>query len=99
MSTLTTAAFWKATAERAVSTAAQTAIGAIGATALVHEVDWLVVGSTVALATILSILKGLAAGTSGTGPGFTDAEVLTTPGHGRRRDVDGVADGRDTPGL
>ena len=95
MSTITTAQFWKATAERAISTAAQTAIGAIGATALIHEVDWAIVGSTVALATVLSVLKGLAAGTSGTGPGLGDAETLTP--RGRYADRDGVMDGRVTP--
>lgn len=50
----------KAATVRAIKTAAQTAIGAIGATTLFSSVDWLVVGSTVLLATILSYLMSLA---------------------------------------
>lgn len=45
---------------RAVKTAAQTAVGAIGASVVLAEVDWLVVGSASALAAILSLLTSLA---------------------------------------
>jgi len=45
---------------RAVRTAAQAAIGAIGAATVFSEVDWRVVGGTVLLATIMSYLTSLA---------------------------------------
>lgn len=48
-----------ATAVRGVKTAAQSAIGAIGATAVVNEVDWGIVVGTVGIATVLSILTSL----------------------------------------
>lgn len=44
---------------RALKTVAQTAIATIGTTALVHEVDWVVVGSASALAGVLSLLTSL----------------------------------------
>lgn len=50
----------KAATIRAARTAAQAAIGAIGAATVFSEVDWKVVGGTVLLATILSYLTSLA---------------------------------------
>lgn len=52
--------WFKAAGVRAIKTAAQTAIGVIGATAVFNEVDWYVVGGTVLLATITSLLTSLA---------------------------------------
>lgn len=45
---------------RAVKTAAQTALAAIGSSALLTEVDWSVVGLTVALSVIASLLTSIA---------------------------------------
>ena len=45
---------------RALKTVAQTAVASIGVTAMIHEVDWIVVGSTAALAGILSLLTSIA---------------------------------------
>ena len=45
---------------RALKTVAQTAVASIGVTAMIHEVDWLVVGSTAALAGVLSLLTSVA---------------------------------------
>lgn len=59
-SVLTNKDWWKAAAIRAIRTIAQTAIAAIGTTALIENVNWLVVGSTAALAGILSLLTSLA---------------------------------------
>ena len=45
---------------RALKTVAQTAVASIGVTAMIHEVDWVVVGSTAALAGVLSLLPSIA---------------------------------------
>ena len=44
---------------RALKTVAQTAVASIGVTAMIHEVDWVVVGSTAALAGVLSLLTSI----------------------------------------
>lgn len=44
---------------RAVKTAAQVAIGAIGAAATIGEVNWMMVGSTVALSVVVCILNNV----------------------------------------
>jgi hypothetical protein len=51
--------FLKDMLERAIKTAAQTAIATIGATATFGSVDWKIVGSTALLATITSILTSI----------------------------------------
>ena len=45
---------------RAIKTVCQTAVATIGTTAVFHEVDWLMVGSTSLLAGILSLLTSVA---------------------------------------
>lgn len=50
----------KAAAVRAVKTVAQSAIAAIGASAMISEVDWVVVASTAVLAGVVSILTSIA---------------------------------------
>lgn len=52
--------WWKAAGVRAVKTVAQTAVAAIGTTAMVSEVNWLVVGSTALLSGVLSLLTSIA---------------------------------------
>ena len=50
----------KAAAVRAVKTAAQAAIGVIGASAVMGDVSWAMVGSAAALAAIVSVLTSVA---------------------------------------
>ena len=50
----------KAAAVRAIKTVAQTAVATIGTSAVVGEVDWLLVGSASLLAGILSLLTSVA---------------------------------------
>lgn len=50
----------KAAAIRAIKTVAQTAVATIGTTAVFHEVDWLIVGSSALLAGVLSVLTSVA---------------------------------------
>ncbi len=50
----------KAAGIRAVKTMAQTAAAAIGTTALLNEVDWMMVVSTSVLSGILSLLTSVA---------------------------------------
>lgn len=52
--------FLKAAGIRAVKTVAQTAIATIGTTAMISQVDWLMVLSTAGLAGVLSLLTSVA---------------------------------------
>lgn len=53
-------AWWKAAGIRALKTVAQAAIGVIGTSVLLSEVNWLIVASTAAMAGVLSLLMSLA---------------------------------------
>jgi len=50
----------KAAGVRAIKTVAQTAVATIGTTAVMKEVDWIMVASASALAGILSLLTSIA---------------------------------------
>lgn len=50
----------KAAAVRAIKTAAQTAVGVIGAAAVMGAVDWQMVASASALAAVVSVLTSVA---------------------------------------
>lgn len=52
--------WFKAAGIRAVKTAAQAAIGTIGASAAMGDVDWLLCGSAALLAAVLSLLTSIA---------------------------------------
>ena len=57
-----TKTFIKASLIRAVRTFCQSAVAAIGTTAMLGEVNWLAVLSTASLAAILSVLNAVATG-------------------------------------
>lgn len=54
--------FWKAALIRAVRTLCQSAIAAIGSSAILSEVSWPIVASTAVLAALLSVLNSIATG-------------------------------------
>ena len=60
MKNIFTLEWLKAAGIRALKTVAQTAIATIGTTALMYEVNWIVVGSASLLAGILSMLTSIA---------------------------------------
>lgn len=53
-------AWWRAAGIRALKTVAQAAIGVIGTSVLLSEVNWLIVASTAIMAGVLSLLMSLA---------------------------------------
>lgn len=50
----------KAAGVRAIKTVAQTAVATVGTSAVIGEVDWIMVGSAALLAGILSLLTSVA---------------------------------------
>ncbi|MFE4336081.1 holin [Streptomyces sp. NPDC056831] len=68
-----TSAFWLATAERAVRTAAQTLVATLGLDAAgVLDVDWGQGLSLAGSATLLAVLTAITTSGSGDGPGLTE---------------------------
>ncbi len=60
--------FWKDAAERAIATAAQTAVGVLGVAGLgLLDVDWTAALSVSALAGLVSVLKSVVASRFGDG--------------------------------
>ena len=54
--------FWKAAANRAVRTMAQTALATIGTSAFMQDINWYLVGSASLIAGIISVLTSIATG-------------------------------------
>ena len=54
--------WWKASLVRCIKTIAQTAVATIGTSAVMGDVNWLMVGSASLLAGILSILTAIGSG-------------------------------------
>lgn len=52
--------WWKAAGIRAIKTVAQSAVATIGTSAVLHQVDWVMVASASVLAGILSLLTSVA---------------------------------------
>lgn len=60
MKTLKSKTWWKAAGIRAVKTMAQAAIATIGASTMITETNWVMVGSATVMAGLLSILTSVA---------------------------------------
>lgn len=60
MKTLKSKAWWKAAGIRAIKTMAQTAVASIGASTMITETNWVMVGSATVMAGLLSILTSVA---------------------------------------
>jgi hypothetical protein len=78
-----TLAFWAATAERAIKTAAQTAAGffIVGTTGIL-DLDWATVGSVSGAAAVLSVLTSLASsGTGSSGPSLAGESLPVDARH------------------
>ncbi|URM90428.1 holin [Streptomyces sp. MRC013] len=78
---MTTSAFWKAAAERAVRTFAQAVLGAVGADQLgLLDVDWGQAAGVGGLAAVLAVLTAVAtSGVGPAGPGITETPTRRTP--------------------
>ena len=79
--TYTSTAFWTATLERAIKTAAQSLITLIGTEAVgILAIDWAQILSVTATMTLLSVLTSVASGPIGEpGPGMMSGEAIVQP--------------------
>lgn len=68
--------FWKAAAERAIKTFAQSLVAALSIGVGLLDAPWVAALSTAAMAAVMSILTSMASAGSGGGPSLTNAEVL-----------------------
>lgn len=75
--------FWKATVERAVKTAAQSAAALLVGDGIgLLTVDWTAVGSVAGLAAVVSVLTSVGTGAVSDGsPSAVNAEKLAAPAH------------------
>ncbi|WP_459249521.1 holin [Streptomyces youssoufiensis] len=75
-----TTGFWKATAERAVRTAAQSSLAVLGAGATgVLDADWAGAASVGGLAAVLAVLTAVATSGGTEGPGVTETVARRVP--------------------
>ncbi|MFJ8855087.1 holin [Streptomyces sp. NPDC102437] len=73
MASLISGGFWAATAERAVRTAAQTLLAALGLSAAdVLDADWSQALALAGSAALLAVLTSISTAGTGTGPGLTE---------------------------
>ena len=72
------AMYWKAVAERAVKTAAQSGIALFAAGATILDIDWVQGAAVVATATLLSVLSSIASTHVGefTGPSLASEALV-----------------------
>ena len=83
-----TAQFWKATAERAIATAAQSALAALGTDLVgVLDIDAVAVLSLAGGGAVLSILKSIAATAATGSPSVGGGEVLEPRVNTHRADI------------
>ena len=81
-----TAQFWKATTERAIATAAQSAIAALGTDLIgVLDMDAVAVLSLAGGGAVLSVLKSIAATAATGSPSIGGGEALDEPRGTHRR--------------
>lgn len=84
-----TTTFWKAAAERAIKSAAQSAVALLSVDGIgLLDVDWTQTASVSGLMALLSLLTSVASsGIGGEGPSLTTAETVYIPQHAADTDA------------